>query len=227
MVKVRHHVNPLRESHMKPLAVPQRWPEEYFADASQPLHVDIGCARGVFCLDFAIKNPGINVAGLEIRSVLAEAAAEDADALGIPNAAFFATNANVNLGPLLERAAPSCEFRSASIQFPDPWFKAKHHKRRVVKPDLVHTIADHLAEGGWLWMQSDVLELALDMRQTVRDAEPNRLRDMQEDLECWDVVRPDTMEGVATERERASAELGRPVYQSIFVATGCGQIQPA
>ena len=31
---------------------------------------------------------------------------------------------------------------------------------------LVRTIADHLPPGGWLWMQSDVLDVAQDMRET-------------------------------------------------------------
>ena len=70
-----------------------------------------------------------------------------AHALGLTNAAFFAANANVNLRPLLESAGEGTELASVSIQFPDPWFKAKHKKRRVVKPDLIRAIADHLPSG--------------------------------------------------------------------------------
>ena len=36
---------------------------------------------------------------------------------------------------------PGAPLRSASIQFPDPHFKAKHHKRRVVQPELVRSLA--------------------------------------------------------------------------------------
>ena len=36
---------------------------------------------------------------------------------------------------------PGAPFRSASIQFPDPHFKAKHHKRRVVQPELARSLA--------------------------------------------------------------------------------------
>ena len=114
--KIRHHVNPLKSVHMKPLALPNRWPEQQFAQPSQPLHVDIGCARGVFCLDLATACPDINVVGLEIRALLAETATEDAKGLGLSNAAFFGTNANVNLDNVLSSAAPSCELRSVSIQ---------------------------------------------------------------------------------------------------------------
>ena len=214
--KVRHHVNPLKSVHAKLLDFPEAWDTQAFADPSLPLHVDIGCARGVFCLDLASQAPELNVVGLEIRGVLAEAATDDATALGLPNAAFFACNANVNLDPLLARASEPSQFASASIQFPDPWFKARHKKRRVVQPALVKVLAERLPVGGWLWMQSDVHDVALDMRETVRETEPTRLRDASDDLEDWGAEKPDALRGVATERERASAALERPVYKCLF-----------
>ena len=112
---------------------------------------------------------------------------------------------------------PAATFRSASIQFPDPWFKARHHKRRVVQPSLATTLAEHLPAGGWLWLQSDVLDVARDMRETIRAAEPTRLIDARDDLDDWGVDRPEDLAGVQTERERASAALQRPVYRALFV----------
>ena len=212
---------------MKPLGLPERWPERSFAVPSQPLHVDVGCARGVFCLDLAAACPDVNVAGLEIRAPLAQAAEADAQRLGLGNAAFFAANANVNLDALLRSAAPSCPLRSVSIQFPDPWFKTRHHKRRVVQPELIRSIAAALPEGGWLWMQSDVLDVARDMRETVRAAAPMRLRDSRDDLDDWSAVRPEGLRGVQTERERASAALERQVYRCLFVRTGAADDEAA
>ena len=69
--KIRHHVNPLKSTHQTALELPERWPEEAFAAPGQPLHVDIGCARGLFCLDLAAARPSLNVVGLEIRAALA------------------------------------------------------------------------------------------------------------------------------------------------------------
>ena len=128
-LQVRQHVNPLQRSHQYELPVNEGWPAELFATPNRPLHVDIGCARGLFCIDLAAMAPDLNVLGLEIREVFAEAAAEDAASLGLTNAAFLGCNANVNLPILLRSAAPCCALRSATVQFPDPWFKAKHHKR--------------------------------------------------------------------------------------------------
>ena len=130
-LQVRQHVNPLQRSHQYELPVNEGWPAELFASPNRPLHVDIGCARGLFCIDLAAAAPELNVLGLEIREVFAEAAAEDAATLGLTNAAFLGCNANVNLPILLRNAAPCCALQSATVQFPDPWFKAKHHKRYI------------------------------------------------------------------------------------------------
>ena len=112
---------------------------------------------------------------------------------------------------------PRCLVRR---RFPDPWFKSRHKKRRVVQPELVTVLADHLPPGGWLWMQSDVLDVAEDMRETVRATEPLRLIDQRDEIDDWTADKPPGLLGVETERERASAALERPVHKCLFVKQG-------
>lgn len=50
------------------------------------------------------------------------------------------------------------------IQCPDPQFKTRNHKRRIVQPALAAAIARRTAPGGAVYMSSDVLEVAEDMR---------------------------------------------------------------
>eukprot|EP00976_Prorocentrum_cordatum_P097683 1191088-Prorocentrum_minimum.AAC.1 len=52
-----------------------------------------------------------------------------------------------------------------SIQFPDPHFKKRHHKRRIVQPGLVDAVADVLSPGRKVFLQSDVREVAVAMRE--------------------------------------------------------------
>jgi len=215
--KVRHHVNPLRSTHQIKVDIPDRWPETFFAEPANPLHVDIGCARGLFCLEAADSQPSWNYLGLEIRSILAEAAREDAAAAGLRNVNFIACNANVNFDELMQRAGPHTNLRAVSIQFPDPWFKARHKKRRVVQPELVTSILRHLAPGGCLFVQTDVLDLAEDARDTIRAAAGEALVDLRTQPDAWDVQKPEELGGVTTERERSCADLGRPVYRRLFV----------
>jgi tRNA (guanine-N7-)-methyltransferase len=48
------------------MIIPRRY-EKAFSDVTKPLHVDIGCAYGRFCIDMAQANPQYNYLGLEIR----------------------------------------------------------------------------------------------------------------------------------------------------------------
>jgi tRNA (guanine-N7-)-methyltransferase len=57
------------------------------------------------------------------------------------------------------------------IYFPDPWPKARHHKRRLVQPGFVALATSRLAVGGTLHLATDWAEYADQMR-TVLDAEP-------------------------------------------------------
>ena len=43
---------------------------------------------------------------------------------------------------------PENILETVTIQFPDPWFKKKHAKRRMVKDKLVETVVKHLKISG-------------------------------------------------------------------------------
>jgi len=87
----------------------------------------------------------------------------------------------------------------------------------VVQPALVAAIGRQLPEGGWLFTQTDVRELAEDMRDVIAGCEEARcLVDMAAGADEWDVAKPPMLQGLATERERSCAELERPVYRRCY-----------
>jgi tRNA (guanine-N7-)-methyltransferase len=57
------------------------------------------------------------------------------------------------------------------VFFPDPWPKARHHKRRFLQPGAVATIADRLRPGGILHAATDHADYAQQIAE-VGDAEP-------------------------------------------------------
>ena len=58
-------------------------------------------------------------------------------------------------------ASGTSTFQTAcDLQFPDPHFKKKHKKRRVVQPQLIEAIDRRLAPGGLVFLQSDVMEVS-------------------------------------------------------------------
>lgn len=208
LVRVREHVNPLSRKYQTVVAPPD-WSEIY-ANPTQPLHLDIGCARGKFLLQLAPLEPTWNFLGLEIREPLVEQANQERQDLNLTNLHFLSCNANTSLAPLLNSFPPGV-LQRVTIQFPDPWFKRRHQKRRVVQPELVNEIAKHLVPEGMLFVQSDVEEVAQEMRDRF-DENPN----FQRQTPDWHSENPLP---IRTEREQWTLENGEPVYRAIFIKT--------
>ena len=115
---MRQHVNPLSSFFQQPRPLPA--PAELFPRPGQPLHLDIGCARGRFLLALAEQEPGTNHLGVEIRLALVEAAEAERQALGLANLHYLFCNANISLQAWLA-CLPAGLLERVSIQFPDPW----------------------------------------------------------------------------------------------------------
>lgn len=207
-VRVRQHVNPLSNVFQVPV-LPPDWSQIY-KDLSKPLHLDIGCARGRFILSMAEVQPAWNFLGLEIRQPLVEEANNIATEKQLTNLYYFFCNANNYLKTVLQSLPPAM-LQRVTIQFPDPWFKNKHQKRRMVQPAMVEELAQFLVPGGELFLQSDVLEVAQEMRE--RFAAHSAFA-FKHDREIW---LPENPLPVQTEREIATLRKGEPVYRTLFV----------
>ncbi|KAK3433798.1 hypothetical protein EUGRSUZ_D01073 [Eucalyptus grandis] len=159
-VRTRQHVNPLSSSFSMPAQAPN-W-DEVLEDPTLPLMVDIGCGSGRFLMWLAKANPTGNYLGLEIRQKLAKRAECWAKELALKNIHFLFANATVSFKHIISTYPGPLVL--VSILCPDPHFKKKHQKRRVVQKPLVDSILDSLAPGGKVFIQSDVLDVAVDMR---------------------------------------------------------------
>jgi tRNA (guanine-N7-)-methyltransferase len=207
IVRVRQHVNPLANKYQQPIQIPQ-W-DKVYADWMQPLHLDIGCARGHFLLEMAQQQPAWNFLGLEIREPLVEQANGWREEIGLMNLHFLFCNANRSLQMLLE-SIPQGRLQRVTIQFPDPWFKKRHQKRRVVQPEVVDLLATHLARGGMVLLQSDVAAVAVEMCDRFQEHPAFH----KQTSDPWLLQNPLP---VATEREKSTLSRGEPVYRALFI----------
>ena len=201
-IRVHQHVNPLSPYYrQEPQAVEI---ENVFADPTRPLLLDIGCARGRFLLRMAAAQPQWNYLGVEIREPLvAEANRLTAEA-GLMNVHYTFCNAMLWLGRLIA-GIPSDILQMVTIQFPDPWFKKKHAKRRMVNPELVKTIVEKLAPDGKIFIQTDIEFLAEQISEMFRADKRLREKPIEENPFP-----------VKTERERAVEEKDLPVFRTTF-----------
>jgi len=201
-VRVHQHVNPLAPFYnFTPAPIEL---EKNFADVSRPLFLDIGCARGRFILRMAELEKEQNFLGVEIREPLVAEANRLANEAGLTNLHYEFCNAMVALDKLLEKL-PDGILQTVTIQFPDPWFKKRHAKRRMVNAELVETVVRHLASNGKIFVQTDIEFLAGEMFDIFRANE--NLREISIDENPFPVK---------TEREKAVEERDLPVFRTIF-----------
>jgi len=205
---VRQHVNPLSRFFQQPLELPP--PAALFAEPDRPIHLDIGCARGRFLLELAGRQPQRNHLGVEIRRALVAAAEAERHTRAIANLHFLFCNANISLEAWLA-ALPPQQLELVSIQFPDPWFKKKHHKRRVLQPALLLAIAGALAPGRQLFLQSDV-PAVIEPMVALCEASGCFTRPPG-DSRPW---RQDNPLPLPTERESYVLQQGLPVYRVLY-----------
>jgi len=173
---VRQHVNPLSEFFQLPLSLPSK--SILFQNSHYPIHLDIGSAKGEFLIELALKYPNWNFLGLEIREPLVRSSERKRETLYLHNLKFLFCNVNVSLNEWLLDLNPN-QLKRVSIQFPDPWFKRKHIKRRVLKISLLNSIARSLSQDGELFIQSDIFDLIESMTNIIDNCKYFDRKDLQ------------------------------------------------
>jgi len=153
---MRQHVNPLSKVFKDIEPIPSL--KEIFNDHTKPLHLDIGCGSGNFLINLAKYNKSWNYIGLEIREKLVNKSKSELKNESINNLFFAFGNAEYLIEDSIGKF-PADIVSSVSFNFPDPWFKKKHHKRRVIRPQLIYKVSQLMANGGYISIKSDVEEL--------------------------------------------------------------------
>lgn len=146
-----------------------------------PVILEIGCGTGTSTLAMAQDEPDLDVVAVEVyRRGLAQLLSS------IDRASETAPVTNIRLirgdgyDVLTDMFGPD-SLTGVRVFFPDPWPKARHHKRRLLQPQTVALIADRLRPGGVLHAATDHPGYAAQIAE-VGDAEP-RLRRISLDAE--------------------------------------------
>ncbi|HLU66980.1 MAG TPA: hypothetical protein VKZ63_11930 [Kofleriaceae bacterium] len=203
MARRRQHVNPLGLGFERFRGVRPELP------AGRPVEVEIGCADAQFLFERAAREPDRTYVGLEIRHQLVDDVNARAAAEGAPVQAVFA-HANHHLSDLFRPGAISRVF----VNFPDPWFKRRHHKRRLMDEPLARDIHRVLAPGGELLFQSDVWDIALDA-MGVLDALDDLYANLAGPWSFWKGANP---YGARSWREAHCEEEGLPIWRLLYRA---------
>ena len=206
---MRQHVNPLSQFFQLPLSLPSK--SVLFKDSYYPIHIDIGSAKGEFLIQLALKHPNWNFLGLEIREPLVISSERKRKKLELENLKFLYCNVNVSLDEWLSDLDYD-QLKRVSIQFPDPWFKRKHIKRRVLKKSLINSIARYMSKDGELFIQSDIFKLIKSMTDII-DNSIYFDRKIIKGLK-WIDQNP---YNVCTDRELFVLKQNLPIYRAMYI----------
>ncbi len=161
---MRQHVNPLSINFNQIERIPSL--SEMFGNSKLNLHLDIGCAAGEFLIDLALVNTSWNYLGIEIREKLVKNAKLKVLKREIKNLYFVFGNANNILNDEQSKFIIK-NLKSISFNFPDPWFKKRHYKRRVVQPEFINFLSNSLRKGTLIYIKTDVKDLFDYMDRTI------------------------------------------------------------
>lgn len=170
-----------------------------------PVEVEIGSGAGGFALGYASAHPGLGLVAMELRKKSVAQTIEKAQKRGIPNLIVLYADAKTVLPRLF---APG-SVRAFHIQFPDPWWKKRHHDRRLVDEDLAILLYNLLEGAGEIRLRTDVEQRGVEMVQV---------------FEAVGFVNPYGPGGLAphdpadvpSSREKGYLERGEPIYRYVL-----------
>ena len=132
-----------------------------------PKILEIGFGMGETSAAIAAANPGQDYLGIEVHTPgvgsLCKLVAEG----NIGNLRIVQHDAVEVLRDMIEPGV----LAGVHVFFPDPWPKARHHKRRLIQPPLVALLASRLAPGGYIHCATDWEEYGQQMLDVLA-AEP-------------------------------------------------------
>lgn len=178
-------------------------------DRSAPLEVEVGSGKGMFLRSATAARPDHDFLGVEVSHKYARFSAAHLVRDGRANGVVLCGDGL----RVLREFLPDASLEAVHVYFPDPWWKKRHRKRRVLNEGFLTDIGRTLRPGGSLHFWTDVqeyfeatLELIEGMR---RDGLP---------LEGpHDVAEPGDDDPFHTHFERRTRLNEQPVYRSEFI----------
>ncbi|MFO1023157.1 MAG: tRNA (guanosine(46)-N7)-methyltransferase TrmB [Planctomycetales bacterium] len=132
------------------LSGPFDW-EKFFGNTN-PVELEIGTGRGLFLLNSALARPETNFLGMELDYKEGRYAATRYQKRGLPNVRILGGDAKRAIREFI----PTGSLAAVHIYFPDPWWKRRHHSRRMMTPEVVREIIRMLLPNGLLHFWTDV-----------------------------------------------------------------------
>ncbi|KKQ32579.1 MAG: tRNA (guanine-N(7)-)-methyltransferase [candidate division TM6 bacterium GW2011_GWF2_37_49] len=173
-MRIRTHTNPLScIKHFEKLDA-----VSVFSKFNGKIDFEVGFGQSSFIINHALENNDQLVVGIDVRKKTVDLMQERVNQNNIKNIYLTHGNGSVCLAEMFENESLDNIF----IFHPDPWRKARHHKRRLINQDFLAIVQTKLKKDGKVYVSTDVDFLWLEIVQTF-DANAKFTR--FEDSEFW------------------------------------------
>lgn len=129
--------------------------------------VDIGFGNGVSTIHLAEAHPEASILAIDVHSPGVGNLLSEIQARGITNIRVMETDAIAVLDHMI---APN-QIAGVFTLFPDPWQKARHHKRRIVQPSIMNLMHSRLAPDGFWHIATDWSDYAESITERFHEPE--------------------------------------------------------
>jgi tRNA (guanine-N7-)-methyltransferase len=177
------------------------WRELFGND--HPVEIEVGFGKGLFLVTAGRANSDTNYLGIEIVRKYQLLTATRLAKRQLRNVRVACADAR----ELLRDRVAADSVRAVHLYFPDPWWKTRHHKRRVFTPEFAGQCQRVLAPGGRLLVATDVVDYAAMVRETV--AQQTQLAEAETPAEHAPRHDMDYL----TNFERKFRQQGKPIYR--------------
>jgi tRNA (guanine-N7-)-methyltransferase len=141
--------------HLKlPADLPSPWNSAALFGRQAPLEIEVGSGKGLFLASAAGGQPDRDFIGVEIGRKYARFAAARLAQRSLPNAKLV----NGDALEIFRLQIPAAALAAVHVYFPDPWWKARHKKRRVMNEAFLGDVERTLQPAGRLHFWTDVEE---------------------------------------------------------------------
>jgi len=176
---------------------------------TNPVILEIGFGMGKSLVEMAFQNPDKNYLGIEVHTPGVGSCLAYAVEKQVKNLRVICHDAT----EILRDSIADNSLGGLQLFFPDPWHKAKHHKRRIVQPHFVETIYQKLQPNGFIHFATDWQNYAEQMLDVLKSAVGLRNVSPTNDYIPRPNFRP------LTKFEQRGHKLGHGVWDLYFIKT--------
>lgn len=123
----------------------------------RPMHIELGCGKGQFIANLAVRNPDINFIGVDLIDTMLGLAKRNVEEV------YASENRDIdnviltrcNIEQILTMMDENDQVERIYINFCNPWPRGKHHKKRLTHTRQLELYKTFLKKGGEIRFKTD------------------------------------------------------------------------